>query len=187
MKTLGIIGTAGRKDDCDKLTNKLWNDVKKLVLKFVNQVNPDCLISGGAAFSDHLAVQLFNKGIVKKLTLYLPTGFDVEWNCFADDKTGGIANYYHSKFLKKTGRNSLLEISEAISRGAKIEYGNGFFARNTKVAADSDILLAITFGDKEKLKDGGTQDTMKKYIDLGKIAGYHLNLNDMILYSNAKV
>lgn len=187
MKTLGIIGTAGRKDDYDKLTNNLWNNCKKLVLKFVEQVNPDRLVSGGAAFSDHLSVQLFNKGIVKNLTLYLPTGFDLETNKFEDNKTGNIANYYHKLYTKKTGRNSLLEISQAINKGAIIKCGDGFFARNTKVAADSDILLAITFGDKEVLKDGGTADTMKKYIDMGKSAGYHLNLNDMILYSEAKV
>lgn len=198
---LGIIGTAARGEDYDKITHDLWSNVRSLVFNFIREHNIESICSGGAAYSDSLAVELFcgqkTTGI-KELYLYLPCKFDLEKGRYVDNgersfikNPGGISNYYHDKYNKFLGRkNSLTCIQKAIKNGAIVEIGNGFFHRNTSIALKSDILLAITFGDKEFLKDGGTSDTMKKFLKLeskGSKFAYHLNLNDLKIYKEAKV
>ena len=95
-------------------------------------------------------------------------------------------------FQSATHINSLTEIEIAKESGAIIEViPGGFFARNTKVS-ESDVILAMTFGEKEYIKPGGTEDTIKKYIDRCKKTGcfnksFHYNLNDGQIYSPAKV
>lgn len=180
---LSIIGTAGRKEDADKLNSALWNKVKMEVYSFVKNHNFPNLISGGAAFSDHLCVNLFNAGFVKNLTLCLPCKFENgkyldngEFNSFSNP--GGTANYYHKKFSKTVNRDSLSEISTAIEKGANIIIGKGFYDRNKIVAEKSNILLAITFGGGGKVKDGGTKNTVESFIKLkGNNNTYHLDLN----------
>ena len=45
------------------------------------------------------------------------------------------------------------------------KYGKGAgFIRNTDIAKKSDILIAVVSGDRT----GGTEDTIKKYLNLGK-------------------
>ncbi len=79
-------------------------------------------------------------------------------------------------------------MQKAIKQGAKTTFSNGFFARNTLVAQDSDYLIALTFGDKEKLKEGGTADTMRKFIKMkGDKNSYHIDLNSMEIYNPATV
>jgi len=189
--TLAIIGTAGRGDDYAKLSKDTWNNVKKTVLKFIEEHSVTDLISGGAAFADHLAVGLFNKEICSKLHLALPCQFDIQKNEFVSEgfkSAGGTANYYHKRFSKMMGRESLTEISAAIQKQCKLSYGKGFLDRNKIVAENSVILLAITFGEKEQVKDGGTSHTTRLFIKKnGNENAYHLDLNEMKIYSNATV
>lgn len=194
-KSLGIIGTAGRKDDALKLTKQIWGLGAMQVTNVISwNKEIDAAISGGAAWADHLAVYSYLEGIVQDLTLHLPCEWDMARNQFYDSgvfdsrqNPGGTANYYHRKFSLKYGKNSLLEISQAIQKGAKVVVTNGFLNRNTKVANESDVLLALTFGEKEKIKDGGTADTARKYLQREiKHSLYHYNLNDCILYSNGR-
>ena len=67
---VGIIGTAGRKEDGVRLTE---GDYRYLVEYIGKAVKPnDVLISGGAAWADHVAVQLFLDGKAGGLVLHLP-------------------------------------------------------------------------------------------------------------------
>lgn len=190
-KILAIIGTAGRGEDYDKLSAYKWRKVKDLVLNFVQDQRVDSVISGGAAWADHLAVGLYNAKFVKNLHLCLPCKFNLnkkEFESSGFKSNGSTANYYHKKMREKTCKNSLDELAESIKNGAKISIGAGFIDRNSIVAEKSTILLALTFGEKEKVKDGGTADTVRKFIAKnGNENCYHIDLNDLTLYSKAKL
>ena len=144
----------------------------------INDLDTDIdLVSGGAAWADHIAVSLFLMNIpcIKSLTIYVPCSFNGE--CFDNEvRDGGVANYYHRKFSDRlTGENhhTLAGIQRAIDRGATlITVDGGFFARNKLVAESSEYLIAYTFNHGSIPKDGGTKHTW----DLCKSKKIHVNL-----------
>ena len=110
------------------------------------------LISGGAALSDHVAIDLFLKGLVKNLILHLPCKWDEKRCCHYDNgdddwKTnpGKLSNSLHEQFSKQLQKNSLNEIQLAIDKGATVIIGKGYFDRNLKIAKESQGLIAFTF------------------------------------------
>lgn len=189
---LGIIGTAGRGEDFDRFSsNPKYYDLMKLVGQiFIANHRPKTLVSGGAAFADHLAVDLFFSENVPLLKLYIPTDFkDGKYAVNNPDSMfdcGKIGNYYHKKFSELCKKNSLMEINSAIDVGAKIFVGKGFKDRNTEIANDSNILLAFTFGNGANLKDGGTKDTMDKFLkrkaENPELRAFHFDLNSKKLF-----
>lgn len=196
MSKLAIIGTAGRKEDRKALTPAHYPRMVAAAGKLITHLNIDpkylYLVSGGAAWSDHVAVTLGLIGVVpiENITVYLPAELDTsgftgtnEW----EEKVASTANYYHSLFHQITGVDGLTELCTIRDRGAKlIPIKNGFHARNTKVAqelVENGHLLAFTFGSDVEiqqpvwsirehsatttaaqagLKDGGTADTFNK-------------------------
>jgi hypothetical protein len=58
-----------------------------------------------------------------------------------------------------TGISSLADIALAVQRGATVTISNGFHARNTAIANNSDAAIAFGFGDAPV---GGTADAWKK-------------------------
>jgi len=187
-ETIGIIGTAGRRKDFYRLSEDVYILMLKEVLRIIGDRNVH-LISGGAAWSDHLAVTTFinslaNPSIPKcTLSLELPCVFIN--GTFDRSETGRISNYYHKLFSFKSCRDSLSEIQKVINLGPPdvyVNYGKGFFERNAVIANKSDKLIAFTYGDKEKLKDGGTAHTAKAYIDNGGKHLFHINLYDFKCY-----
>jgi len=201
MSSFGIIGTAGRKDDARRLNKEvysiMYSEAERNVQEFSKSFGVDTLISGGAAWADHLAVRLFLFGVVPKLTLYLPCEFDGVFidngiASFRGENPGRTANHYHKQFSRALGIDTMSELRSAVSAGANFVVSTNFWVRNGQIAKYSDILLAFTFGDKEWLKDGGTSHTMNAYLNKIKRErlfdkSFHFNLNDMILYSPAKV
>lgn len=164
---LSIIGTAGRKEDGKIISTLHFEkmcDVSRFTLGEWKQTE---LVSGGAAWADHVAVKLYLNGDVKNLVLHLPAEFDVSKKAFVPLNDhymdpGNIANYYHGLFFKKTKINSLDEISQAIKKGAKVVVTPGMIPRNKKVAQDSDYMIAFTFGDGEIIADYNTSSTAKE-------------------------
>ena len=197
--TLAIIGTAGRKDDKKRLSSEsfvsMCNIAKSLVSTLKKNNYPIThLVSGGSAWADHVAVSLYLKGIVKNLRLYVPCEFInsrfVDDNCGARNfyPPGKSLNEYHDFFQRKSGINSLSEITSAIARGAEVLVCNGGFHGRNSMVAKSDVMLAMTFGDKDMVKiGGGTADTVKKYFarvdsDGSFNKAFHYNLSDGIVY-----
>lgn len=187
---VGVIGSAGRKDDAKNFTVQVYVSAYGTLQRWMRDMlnlNPTheiCLVSGGAAFADHLAVHAFlTQNTPCKLELYLPCKF--ENNMFEDNGTvrpvtnpGATANYYHGKFSEVLGINSLVELGLAIETGATVESGGGFFGRNDKIANRCDSIVAFTFGCKETIKDGGTADTCKKFLKKHiNERLYHVDLN----------
>ena len=189
---LGIIGTAGRGTDFKRLDKPVWYKVKRKVMQFIEDFGITKVASGGAAFADHLAVELYltdKAPQVSSLDLYLPCKFDMD-KCQFDqsEKDGRTSNFYHRQFSDKMGRNSLSYIREAIIKGASVTVGNGFFDRNIMVAKNVDIMLSLTFGEGEILKDSGTAHTTRHFISIkGNADAYHINLPEVILYKRAMV
>ena len=169
--TVTIIGTAGRKEDACKMDKDIYDKMVKASMYVIEthfklKMETVTLVSGGAAWSDHVAVKLYNMNKVKDLILYLPCEWEQgkyrdtgerDWKV----NPGRTSNYYHEQFSKKIGENTLEQIELAYKKGAKIitQY-NGFHNRNSKVA-QSDYVIAFTWGEDNEPKEGGTLFTWK--------------------------
>jgi len=186
---LGIIGTAGRGSDADKLSLAKFNEMKIAAGRFIKEHKFTRLVSGGAAYADHIAVQAYNAGFVSSLNLELPCEFNMDDVMFqVDNPSGPISNLYHQRFHFKTGINSLAEIKRAIEKGAVVRTGGGFHARNKVVAETASTLLAFTFGAGARLKDGGTSHCMGYFLGIkDKMQTWHCDLTTMQLYNPAEV
>jgi hypothetical protein len=209
--SFAIVGTAGRGsnegDDGPRLTKHHFEAMCECARGMVHQLvetsyGVDVLVSGGAAWADHCAVRLFLNKEVSKLRLHFPCKYDIKTRQFDPAPlnererqrgytTGETINRLHRKFTRKVGFNSLTDISIAIERGAEIHVHNGFYARNAKVA-EADVILAMTFGEREYLKDGGTSHCMKCYLNRVRKNGsfdksFHYDLNSGDIFIGAKV
>jgi len=173
--TFAIVGTAGRKDDASKLSKKHFEAMCLVASGLVEQFKENNypithLVSGGAAWADHVAVRLFLDKKASRLRLFLPCEWDngsFKDNGSDDFKVnpGRTANRLHKSFQTRTQINSLTEIHIAKAEGAElIEVTKGFFARNALVAK-SDFLLAMTFGHEHEVKEGGTAHTVGCYLN----------------------
>lgn len=177
-RSVAIIGTAGR-DKAMPMTKELWAQMVDHARLSVRQT--DTLVSGGAAWADHLAVAMFLEGRVNALTLHLPAPMNASLFAGPDKSAASAANYYHSMFKKNTGVDGGKQILEAISLGAKVTYqpqAPGYaamFSRNALVAKGSDSVIAYTFGTGDEPADGGTKNTW----DQMKGDRVHVPLGDM--------
>lgn len=168
MKTdsmrVAVIGTAGR-DKGQPMSKALWHWMLKDVKERVH--HGDHLVSGGAAWADHLAVNLYLSGYVQNLTLHLPCRFKGGRFIGPLRSSASAADYYHQRFSMVLDLDTRAEIAEAIEKGASVTFEpslNGYigmFARNAKVAT-AEAVLAYTFGQGSTPEDGGTKDTWDK-------------------------
>ena len=184
MITVSIIGTSGR--GCLNVMDK--KTYKKIIIKAKNiienhfKLDPKniCLVSGGAAWTDHVVVKLYLDKYVSNALLYLPCEWDQVNKKYVDyiqdhHNVAHIANQYHELFSQKMKYNTLHEIQKAINQGLKINTNNyGFKNRNMQVAK-SDYLIAFTWNRKVPQK-GGTAHTWKNTKTHQKI---HINLHDL--------
>lgn len=132
--------------------------------------------------TDHIAVGLFLTEEVPSLTLHLPTQLlrdckpqfmDTGSNDWRTN-SGRSANKLHKKFSEKIKEDSLEHLNTAITVGATVFVHEGFHARNSFVA-ESDYLLAFTWGSGDVPKEGGTMDTWSKC----KGSKYHIPLESL--------
>ena len=166
-QTISIIGTAGRKEDKSKMSAELYYRMVIHALTWISNrydTRDVTLVSGGAAWADHIAVTSFLHENFEwaGLELHFPAPF--EEALFRPDRyktTGGTANFYHKYFGEKLSGgvdpfHTLNQIQAALDAGATSTVSKGFFQRNLLVGA-SDILLAYTWGNSHSMpKDGGT-------------------------------
>lgn len=189
---IGIIGTAGRGANEHKLDTNIFDRMVEVVSK-VKTLESATLISGGAAWADHVAVVTFLLKRCKGLVIHMPC----EWNAAKSEFTdsgerdwrtnpGGTSNHYHRQFSRKLCTNAELSLNQihlAIRQGANATAGAGFFERNTEIAKESDAIIAFTFGNGARIADGGTRDTFKKFKKLKPNAmAMHFNLTEMRMY-----
>jgi len=167
VTTIAIIGTAGRGSDADRLDARVYGLIREAVRTEVRKLpRPWCLVSGGAAYADHVAVDFFTEDTADSLTLHLPAPFVIgglgESSHF-DERTesGRTANYYHRLFSGKLQASGALpssfdDLAHVMEWGASVFVHDGFHARNLFVGR-VDVLIAATFGRGSVPKDGGTK------------------------------
>ncbi len=196
MARIAIVGCAGRKEDASKMTFELFSAMvckaEMLVAEHTgagSDRSAVTLVSGGAAWSDHIAVLLFLRGFVGNLELHFPCKWMDGWNpCFegkARASPGKYANQLHKEFSTKLCSytnswdwSSLDQIATARKKGAKCTvHMDGFHARNTAIAASVGLLIAFSWSDGNTPKAGGTLDTWKKATSAQKI---HVPLGSLI-------
>lgn len=186
---VAVIGTAGR-DSTRPMTRGLW---LAMVQDFRGRVRAtDTLLSGGAAWADHLAVHAYLEGWCAGLELYLPApiqpvateGEDGTRHVFAGGPrtSGAAANLYHSRFQQATGVDGRAQIAAAIAAGAlavaePVAAGyRAMFARNAKIARGAEAAIAYTWGEASHPAAGGTLDTWKQVRSTQKI---HVSLHGL--------
>lgn len=172
---VSIVGTAGRLNVERDMSLDVFNAMVASATEQLPRMTglpSSCihLVSGGAAWADHVAVTLFLWGGFAGLTLHMPCAWRRDTVCFEDNHScessrnpGRFANMYHARFETKTGIHSLRQIQESVERGAVlVESYRGFHDRNSAVAS-SPFLLAFSWdrGDKPE-SSFGTYDTWKK-------------------------
>ena len=198
---IGIIGTAGRGEDVFRLSARSFTKMGEIARTIIEErLQVQCheadLISGGAAWADHVAAHAFVNGCGQSLSLALPCGWDDLRMQFVDNGStdwrknpGATANRHHLAFSARCGINSLEELHQLITeRRADVLIGTGFHERNTFIAESADALIAFTFGNGVALKDGGTADTMGKFLKLnGPVGAFHVDLNTWEVYDNPVV
>lgn len=161
-RIIAVIGTAGR-DKTLPMTDKHWDFMCETIAA---EVKPeDTLVSGGAAWADHVAIWAYGTGLVKNLILHLPAPFASGRFQGPSMSAGQTCNYYHKLFSEAMGFNSLDHISQAFMYEASVTIteeptGPGysaFAARNRKVADTCTHMVAFTFADGDVPADGGTK------------------------------
>lgn len=181
-RMIAVIGTAGR-DASQPKSKALW---QAMCADLRERLTPtDHLISGGAAWSDHLAVHAFTQGWVSALTLHLPAPLGPQGFVGPNKSAASAANYYHQQFSQVIGQDSYAQILSLVNHpGVTLTYepaapGYGaMFARNKKVAAQSNACVAYTFGDADNQPaDGGTLNTWNQINSIDKV---HVPLHGLI-------
>lgn len=120
---VGIIGFSGVSEQEDP---SFWNETAyKQMIDFcdgairktgLSPVNVE-LVTGGFPWSDHVAVTLFNYGGYSSLVINSPAKFKL--GGFGETSEPGCdLNKLHQSFLNQTGIDSLLEIRDAVFKGA---------------------------------------------------------------------
>lgn len=144
--------------NCDKLR---YEEVVHFAINELNKVNvlesssePIILVSGGAAYGDHLAIsiwKLYNTDrslftcTISDIILHLPC--PITQNGYYDNggknlvtNPGSLSNFYHNKFSNMLGVNTLLEIYELKD---KCKVYQGFHVRNNAISK-CDVMFAFT-------------------------------------------
>ena len=156
----GIIGTAGRKDVLTELNfgEAKWDWMVRTGLSFVGE-SP--LVSGGAALSDQVAVEVHRR-FGNPLTLHLPA--EMAPGGYRGGRTASTSNFHHHRFSRSIGghfEESLKALWWVLPNcTVTVEPNENFFARNSLIARDSHHIIAFTqFG----RVSGGTGDTIRKW------------------------
>lgn len=150
MSAVTIIGSAGRRGDRAKVSQLVYDRAYATVLNRLEGWRPGItLVSGGAAFMDHLAVNLYLQDQVEHLILHLPA--PLENSRFlgqGHSSPGQVANHYHRLFSRKVNLSSLRQLQQALDKGAEVHVHQGFYQRNIQVGR-VDCVIALTFGTRD--------------------------------------
>ena len=167
---VAVVGTAGRGKEVEpRLTRRLFESMVQTVASKLPRPQATVLISGGAAWADHVAVTLFLRGKVSGLELHLPCEWDTTMTQFADTgashwaaNPGRTANSYHRKFSAVLGRSSFKELAAARAKGAVFTTYSGFHVRNSVIARECDRTISLTWATGDAPTSGGSLDQWRK-------------------------
>jgi hypothetical protein len=173
---------------------KAFGEIQRLVQERAFGWDEVTVVSGGAAWSDHIALTVWEESGCH-LELHFAAPWDADNKCYAEREKnskycpGRTGNYYHERFSRRMAQqgdeqnlwselNSLEHLHYATQHpDCTIVVTKGFKNRNTKVAK-VDRVIAFTFGRGEIPKDGGTKDTWDKAVRNGAICK-HFSLTEV--------
>lgn len=176
LATISIIGTAGRQGAERHLNKTVFSKMVAAAERIITEdwkLDPSQveLVSGGAAWSDHVAVRLWSPGLLlpsgasPRLTLHLPARWDHRAMRFDNStEAGRTSNHHHRLFSRALGEEdvSLKELGGAIALGATVvDSYAGFLERNNAVAR-SDRMIAFGIEAGEPPKRSGTGYTWSR-------------------------
>lgn len=205
---LAIIGSAGRNDDALPLSQRPEFFLGRMLdagRAIADRVGATALVSGGAAWADHIAILLFLSDPERfELHLHLPallkhhpTDRQAMFYLDTGSRQNGsnparVSNELHEAFgtqlaSHKPGWSPFHDLRKAFFHPrVTTTTSAGFEPRNARVAADSDFALAMTFGDGPVLKKGGTAGTLSAFLKQHDAStAYHLDMGSMRLCRNA--
>lgn len=141
----GFVGTAGRKDDAPLMSKELFYKAVDKAWELVDEYGINSVTSGGAAWMDHIIIEMLLNPRRKEITtdgevkfLYIPSAATIHLPCRIDANVqfnakfpegnrwyckaweARTANYYHEIFSKKVygdSRRSRKMILEAVALG----------------------------------------------------------------------
>jgi hypothetical protein len=183
---IAIVGSAGKTaDELKKLSKTKLEAVAKKVNSYIKSLGltprNTILVSGGSAWIDHVAIQLYLTNKFSGLELYLPCSFDLSEKIFEDTPEGKSLNKYHQACADKIGVDVFEELYKVICDDyVTCEVHPGFFNRNSKIVENADHLLAFTFGE-DAPSSGGTFNTWSKAAHLPRT---HFNLDTIVRLSD---
>lgn len=162
---VGIIGTAeGHSENIIEKTKEIIENEWHLDPSKIR------LVSGGAAFSEHVAVRLFLEKYARSLTIHLPCGWNTQYDRFTDNgnfsseiNPGKLLNRYHRE-NNMLSSLTLDEIKDAVSLGAIVKHHTGFHARNSAIAENADYLICFFWSEVDDSIGNGVFDTWNKCI-----------------------
>jgi hypothetical protein len=186
---IAVVGTSGRQEAGARLVAA---DFSAMVERVSRSVRPtDVLISGGAAWADHVAVQLFLDGKVGGLVLHLPGELmmkevpgetpRMQFDNGGFMTSGSTANLYHDQFATALGLqpgDTIAQLQQAIDKGAVVTFGNGasptrsndteissFIARNRWIAQDATrAMVTLSFDPTPNgPNDGGSGHAVREH------------------------
>lgn len=180
---VAIIGTAGR-DRNRIMTRATWDWMVSSAMNCIPAGSH--VVSGGAAWADHVAVRLFMDGHASALTLHLPSHMNDSGFIGPYQSAGSAANYYHERFSRAIGENTIQQLLECITHdactGSAQQPAPGYsamFTRNKLVVNELDTehdgMVAFTFGQGNEPADGGTNHTWGLFRGHDKL---HLTIPD---------
>ena len=170
---VSVVGTSGR-DAARPLSAALY---QRMVCRAIGIIVMDfglargdvVLVSGGAAWSDHVAVDLCLQHKFPGLELHLPCAWVGGQRPQHQDNgvsswisnPGRLANRCHASFSAAVKHNTLQDIEQAVLAGAVVQEHKGFHARN-EIVARSPYLVAFSWAENEGALTGGTRHTWNK-------------------------
>jgi len=151
---LAIIGTNGHDyHESLKLETKHMEWIAIMVKNYITNTlskttDQIILVSGGDAWVEHVAVQLYREGGFGGLNLYLPSEFNTKLHQYKNTHEGRSLNKLHAYCQEKTGAPIFEELTSVNSKktGVRITIQRGWKPRNTLIARGCDHLLAFTLG-----------------------------------------
>jgi hypothetical protein len=177
--TVAIIGTANRDRD-PRMTAAMFERMVEAAHDAIcaAKLAPERvqLVSGGAAWADHVAVRLFRSSRgYKSLRLCLPAPWDPQRKQYdTATQDGARSNQLHRSFSSCVGDDTLAELHET-TRVASHRVFRGFKARNKEVATSA-LTVALTWGSGQPPSRSGTGQTWrmcgvrrKRHIDLASL------------------
>ena len=188
LTRIAIIGSAGRKKDASKMSLAVFKamicSTKQLLQSWNIDITNIVLVSGGSAWSDHVAVKLYLEELLSTdkgfagLELHLPCQLLVDdtFPKFDSSQCGQTLNGLQHQFSNICKFSSVQDLRCAVHLGASIRvHKKGFLERNLFVG-NVDRLIAFTWNNGVKPKEGGTLHTwnhssasMKVHVSLGSL------------------